>query len=68
MLCSSKFKFSKTDFNFAFLNNFYFCEMQNRCFCSNLNGGEVSSKLKGVISLANMRLNYLNNPNGSLSN
>ena len=28
---------------------------------------EVSSKLKGVISLANMRLNDLNNPNGSLS-
>ena len=41
--------------------------MQNRCFWSNLNGGEVSSKLKGVISLANMRLNDLNNPNGSLS-
>ena len=28
---------------------------------------EVSSKLKGIISLANMRLNDLNNPNGSLS-
>ena len=26
---------------------------------------EVSSKLKGVISLANLRLNDLNNPNGS---
>ena len=28
---------------------------------------EVSNKLKGIISLANMRLNDLNNPNGSLS-
>ena len=28
---------------------------------------EVASKLKGIISLANMRLNDLNNPNGSLS-
>ena len=28
---------------------------------------EVSMKLKGIISLANMRLNDLNNPNGSLS-
>lgn len=28
---------------------------------------EVSSKLQGIISLANMRLNDLHNPNGSLS-
>lgn len=28
---------------------------------------DVSSKLHGIISLANMRLNDLNNPNGSLS-
>lgn len=28
---------------------------------------DVSSKLQGIISLANMRLNDLNNPNGSLS-
>ena len=28
---------------------------------------DVSNKLQGVISLANMRLNDLNNPNGSLS-
>lgn len=29
--------------------------------------GEVSDKLQGIISLANMRLNDLNNPNGYLS-
>ena len=29
---------------------------------------DVSSKIQGIISLANMRLNDLNNPNGSLSN
>ena len=28
---------------------------------------EVSNSIQGVISLANMRLNDLNNPNGSLS-
>ena len=28
---------------------------------------EVSNKLQGIISLANMRINVLNNPNGSLS-
>ena len=29
---------------------------------------EVSLKINGIISLANMRINDLNNPNGSLSN
>ena len=29
---------------------------------------EVSLKIKGIILLANMRINDLNNPNGSLSN
>ena len=28
---------------------------------------EVAIKLKGIISLANMQINDLNNPNGSLS-
>lgn len=28
---------------------------------------EVSNSIQGIISLANMRLNDLNNPNGSLS-
>ena len=28
---------------------------------------EVSNNIQGIISLANMRLNDLNNPNGSLS-
>lgn len=29
---------------------------------------EISLKINGIISLANMRINDLNNPNGSLSN
>lgn len=29
---------------------------------------EVSLKINGIISLVNMRINDLNNPNGSLSN
>ena len=28
---------------------------------------EVSNSIQGIISLGNMRLNYLNNPNGYLS-